>query len=439
MALAVLFSLTCAAQNKSRIVFFRMDMPIGPESSVFKEIRNFTDDLKRNGETIGTLRSHSVLIYETDTALAYYYLANKTKAVPEASKMWIRAGNGRIIFGRIALSDDPNMTQYAEILDSAEFAEYYYDTKWLRKQLDDQGFKSIYELTKGYELPHPKPRPSMEYSYARKVVRNFSDTLFFNALDILTERSNATFYSVTSKSTDGKIEVTNYYILNGKIKSKSTYASLDSESRAGVFTDYYKSGNLQSKGTYLNNLAEGKWEFYYDTVGAPVWYECTFSKGAYEGTLRSYYPNGKVKREELHKTFRDTVFYGSKKSPKSFVREKDSIMSGHCLDSLGKPTVFTPFVTPARPSFDLNAYLARNIHYPDSARRNDLEGRVIVRFGVDSKGQIYEPTIMKGVSDDINREAIRVVKLLPAWKPGMRDDEPCAVVFTLPITFKLED
>lgn len=92
-----------------------------------------------------------------------------------------------------------------------------------------------------------------------------------------------------------------------------------------------------------------------------------------------------------------------------------------------------------RPNYNLNKYLSKNIHYPDSARAHNIEGRVIVKFLVNEDGQISDCKIINSVDRDCDAEALRVVKEMPRWKPGKQDGKPVKVFFHLPIMFKLTD
>ncbi len=89
--------------------------------------------------------------------------------------------------------------------------------------------------------------------------------------------------------------------------------------------------------------------------------------------------------------------------------------------------------------YDYNAYLAKNIHYPDSAREHNVEGRVIVKFVVKEDGTIVDCTVKKGVNKYLAAEALRIVSNMPSWKPGTKNGKPIKVYFTLPIKFQLED
>lgn len=433
----MIFSLLCTAQKKSRIVFFRMDMPIGPESSSFKEVSNFTNDLKRNGETISTLHSPSVFIYETDSISGSYYLDAKPGSKGTLQKAVIAVPEGTVAFVRISIGDVEEAICYAEVLDFTEFQEYYNSASWQRKKLELRGFKSAKQLTYGYKLMPPVPKASHQFNLA-KINRSFTDTTFLGIFDIPANSHTATTFGVATKDNDGSIRITDYYTSTGKIKSTGRYLSLDSESKTGTFEEYYASGNISSKGLYKDNHREGHWEYYYDTTGNPLWYEFTYAEGYEEGMLKSYYPSGKIKREEQHHSIAETVEYGPRKARHTSVFRRDSIFSGKCFDEGGQPIKFSRFETMPKARYDINSSLAKHIRYPDLARENNIEGRVVVRFRVDEQGDLQDITIMKGVSENINREAINAVKAMHNWTPAIRDDKPTSMDFTLPITFKLE-
>jgi protein TonB len=107
---------------------------------------------------------------------------------------------------------------------------------------------------------------------------------------------------------------------------------------------------------------------------------------------------------------------------------------------MGQPKVFT-FVE-KMPEFpggedSMMRFLQKNIMYPQSERDNDIQGRVIVRFVVNEDGSLTDIAITRGVSPGLDKEDLRVVRLLPKFKPGMQQGKPVSVYFNLPIRFKL--
>ena len=82
-------------------------------------------------------------------------------------------------------------------------------------------------------------------------------------------------------------------------------------------------------------------------------------------------------------------------------------------------------------------YLQENIQYPPEAAKNNVQGRVILQFVVDKTGQVGEVKILRSVSEEIDAEAVRVVKSLPKFEPGRQDGEAVSVWYTLPVSFNI--
>ena len=83
-------------------------------------------------------------------------------------------------------------------------------------------------------------------------------------------------------------------------------------------------------------------------------------------------------------------------------------------------------------------FLARYTKYPISALKAKVEGRVLVKFVVERDGSISDIDIYKGVSPDLDAEAIRVLNMMPKWIPDKQKGEKEAETFIMPISFRLE-
>jgi len=87
---------------------------------------------------------------------------------------------------------------------------------------------------------------------------------------------------------------------------------------------------------------------------------------------------------------------------------------------------------------DMNAWLEKQIQYPDSARKNKQEGRSIIKFIVSNKGVVQNPIVLNSSSFPLlDSEAIRVVRTMPVWKPAKQNGKFVSVYFTLPISFEI--
>lgn len=82
-------------------------------------------------------------------------------------------------------------------------------------------------------------------------------------------------------------------------------------------------------------------------------------------------------------------------------------------------------------------YIARHVQYPEEALKNKVEGKVYVQFVIDTAGNVVEPKVIRGVSPELDAEALRVVSEMPAWKPGKLNGKLAGVSFILPVNFAL--
>jgi periplasmic protein TonB len=83
-------------------------------------------------------------------------------------------------------------------------------------------------------------------------------------------------------------------------------------------------------------------------------------------------------------------------------------------------------------------YIGEDLKYPNLARRNNIEGRVFVKFVVEKDGSLTDVQVLKGIGGGCDEEAVRVIKGAPNWKPGKQRGRPVRVQMILPIVFKLE-
>lgn len=82
-------------------------------------------------------------------------------------------------------------------------------------------------------------------------------------------------------------------------------------------------------------------------------------------------------------------------------------------------------------------YFASETKYPQLAKENSVQGIVYVSFVVEPDGSVSNVTILRGIGGGCDEEAVRVVKQMPAWKPGKQRNRPVRVRFTLPVRFTL--
>ncbi|AZS30019.1 energy transducer TonB [Butyricimonas faecalis] len=109
-------------------------------------------------------------------------------------------------------------------------------------------------------------------------------------------------------------------------------------------------------------------------------------------------------------------------------------------DETGEGDGDIPFITVEKmPRFngDLNTWLRKNLRYPARCAEMGIGGKVFIEFVVEKDGSISSINVVRSADPDLSQEAIRVVKAMPKWIPGMQRDKAVRVRFTIPITFQL--
>lgn len=87
---------------------------------------------------------------------------------------------------------------------------------------------------------------------------------------------------------------------------------------------------------------------------------------------------------------------------------------------------------------DVQKWINKHTKYPVIAQENGITGKVYISFVVNKKGKVEKVKILRGVDPSLDKEAIRVVKSMPGWKPGKQRDKAVNVSYTVPINFQLQ-
>ena len=83
-------------------------------------------------------------------------------------------------------------------------------------------------------------------------------------------------------------------------------------------------------------------------------------------------------------------------------------------------------------------HIMQNMMYPPEAVKQQVEGKVYVQFIVEKDGRLTNISVSKGLSEECNKEALRVVKAFPNWEPARDNGKPVRQLMTLPVMFKLK-
>lgn len=103
-------------------------------------------------------------------------------------------------------------------------------------------------------------------------------------------------------------------------------------------------------------------------------------------------------------------------------------------------TLTEPTLT--EPTFDggyeaLSRYLTANLKYPAAARRQGLEGTVILEYSISADGSVENIKVAQSLSPELDQEAIRLAQNMPKWNPALQNGQPSRIRFQLPVKFEI--
>lgn len=103
-----------------------------------------------------------------------------------------------------------------------------------------------------------------------------------------------------------------------------------------------------------------------------------------------------------------------------------------------------PVIVDEPPSFvggnaQMNQYFMKNMKYPERAIKEEIQGKVYIKFVVEEDGRPTQAIVMKGIPDcpECDVEAVRLIRQMPKWEPGKINGKAVKCYYTIPVTFKL--
>lgn len=83
-------------------------------------------------------------------------------------------------------------------------------------------------------------------------------------------------------------------------------------------------------------------------------------------------------------------------------------------------------------------FMGENIKYPENAKEEGISGTVFITFVVEKDGRVNDVKLLRGVDESLDKEAMRVIKMMPNWKPGKQSGKTVRVQYNLPVKFALD-
>jgi len=260
------------------------------------------------------------------------------------------------------------------------------------------------------------------------------------------------------------------FYLNGKKKLIGKSSTINPPTFEGQCISFYRNGLKENLSNYKKGLLVGnEFEFFsngkpylvkeypdnddryndinnnflieanYDSLGTALVENSNGYYKGYDNSFKYVDEEGSVKNGK-----RDGIWKGTYKNFKTTFTEtyeNGNLVTGTATYEDGKTAVYTKSRgVPPQFKGGLDAfasYLGSNIQYPDDARENNVQGKVILSFVVEKDGEISNIVVSKPVSLSIDAEAVRVIKNSPRWIPGTQFGRPVRVSYSVPISFNL--
>ena len=185
----------------------------------------------------------------------------------------------------------------------------------------------------------------------------------------------------------GHFTVRDYYI-GGAYQMIGDYQSIDPGVEDGDFLFFHTNGQISHKGCYQNGELVGDWAIY-NRAGELI------DKINYDFDIN-----------ETNKPYHDN-------------NDIDEM-----AEFVGK---------------DFRKYLASEIVYPPRANKYYLQGKVYVQFLINEDGSISNALVVRTLDKDLDKEALRIIRNMPNWKPARKDGEPVQMGYTCPVVFTIKD
>lgn len=257
-----------------------------------------------------------------------------------------------------------------------------------------------------------------------------------------------------------------YYVWEKQLLADGTYADPALTIREGSFAFYRADGSPEMQGRYFMNQKIGWWLAY--NTEQKVIDSAFYYKGVEAGRGTAYYDNGKLKElrnmdkkgsgSGTYATYYETgelmqlgkyaagkkrdstwVAFHPNGKPLSMLNFRDDVLeSQQCFNAKGKIITCAQDRLPEFPGGmrGLIRYLTNNMEFPPNLVSTHPYAKVIVQFVVSERGKIEDIKLLKPAHTDFNSEALRIIRHMPDWEPGIQNGLPVRVYYTLPVAFK---
>lgn len=231
--------------------------------------------------------------------------------------------------------------------------------------------------------------------------------------------AQARYYTEFKQSETDQHVVKNVYKLDGSLISVITFLNDSLNDFDGPYYTFYDNGQMEDSMFYINDELNGNCRSYFESGQLKA--KGTFREGEFHDSLLTFYPSGNKKRIDFY--------------------ENGELIQGSIYDDKGMVLPYEKYYVEAvYPGGNeaMMKFIMENVVYPDDAIIYEIEGKVFIRFMVDSLGNVKKAKVMKSISPILSEAALDVIDKMPNWKPGRIDGENHDSYFQLPINFDLD-
>ena len=307
-------------------------------------------------------------------------------------------------------------------------------------------------------LDNTKAGDTVYYKKFRHVSKEIADE--FVIVDSIIKLDSEINYAITAFPI---ADLDNFYSIR---KYTTVTEHLEIISPNGLTTYYHKNGKRKSQGIKRRGRNVGKWHYWYDDEAKHM--EVTYfdqkalkkSKPSmllnfWDKTGKQTVTNGNgiynyttendstVHKGKVVDGERDGLWVGRYKNGDKYYDENyknGRLIAGESWDKKGNHYTYTEeFVKPKfkRGEKGIRKIITKNFKIPKVAFDEKVEGTVLVSFDVDIDGSIVNVQAFRKVHPEVDAEAIRVIKLMKGWKPGVKKGKKVKTKFAIPITYRL--
>ena len=269
------------------------------------------------------------------------------------------------------------------------------------------------------------------------------DTIYYDNDWSQSSPDNAGYFRLVEIDTSSILFLVKDYYIDKKPQMQGAYRSINPDVKIGDFVYWHHNGQEKIKCHFKNGYLDGPYYEWYEN--GILKSEKNYSRGRLDGMERTWNNKGILSKSVEYKNGLKhghfLTFYDNGQPVRKDIYKNNAMIRGKCFTPEGKDTAYFDYFTMPEFKGGLNGFknfILEKLNYPDTAKQNDEEENVHIRFTVGKDGFVNGIKVIKGDKEYFNEEVIHAVASSPGWIPGRRDGKVVDVTITIPVKFKLK-